>query len=431
VTLYPASPAKCWVRWFLLVASVALSGCAGLFQRSRPNVPQEYAVCTAATGDLRVGSAEREITPPVGGYLAGFDLGRRSTAVATPLKVRVLVFELAERRFAIVGLDNLGAMREDTDWLKSGLPGFANGDVFVCSSHTHAGPDLIGLWGSYLWTSGRDPGYVALLRAALRDAVAEAQANAAPARLVRGGSRLPAQGLVKNSNRRECFDRRVDVLQALALDDGRPLGTLLHLACHPEVLPRRNTTISADFVGELCDQWRERGHGQAVFVNGALGAMVSPDVKPRDTEGLRKFGTAACDLAEQALATAESVPVDAIEVRRRDVYVPLESLGFRLGQLTMALQRQLFDGAARSTVGYLRIGTFEAVAVPGEMEPAMAQKVRAELHRADLVLFGLCDDELGYLMREQDARDPEFAYERDVSACLRAGEIVRTAITGR
>jgi len=97
----------------------------------------------------------------------------------------------------------------------------------------------------------------------------------------------------------------------------------------------------------------------------------------------------------------------------------------------MALQRQLFDGAARSTVGYLRIGTFEAVAVPGEMEPALAQKVRAELHRADLVLFGLCDDELGYLLREQDARDPEFAYERDVSACLRAGEIVRAAITGR
>ncbi|MBM4060503.1 MAG: hypothetical protein FJ265_05325 [Planctomycetes bacterium] len=97
----------------------------------------------------------------------------------------------------------------------------------------------------------------------------------------------------------------------------------------------------------------------------------------------------------------------------------------------MALQRQLYAGAARSTVGWLRLGDFAAVAVPGEMEPALAERVRAELHRPDLVLFGLCDDELGYLLREQDARDPEFAYERSMSACLRAGEIGRAAITGR
>lgn len=407
-----------------------MGGCAGIFQRSQPAVAQEYAVRAEARGALRIGSAERDVTPPVGGYLAGFSLARRSASVASPLKVRALVLELDGRRFAIVGLDNLGVMREDADWIKAGLPGFANGCVFVCASHTHAGPDLIGLWGNYLLSTGRDRGYVALVREATAAAVAEALAVAAPARLVRGGAMLPAHGLVKNANHSECFDRRLVVLQAQALDDGRPLGTLLHLACHPEVLPRRNTAISADFVGELCDAWRARGHGQAVFVNGALGAMVSPEGQTRDFAGVQAFGAIACGLAEQALADAEPVPVDAIEVRRRDVYVPMETLGFRLGQLTMALQRQLFDGAARSTVGWLRIGTFEAVAVPGEMEPAMAQKVRAELHRPELVLFGLCDDELGYLLREQDARDPEFRYERSVSACLRAGEIVRTAITG-
>ena len=44
--------------------------------------------------------------------------------------------------------------------------------------------------------------------------------------------------------------------RARALDDDRPLGTLLHLACHPEVMPRRNRLLSADFVGDLCDAWR-------------------------------------------------------------------------------------------------------------------------------------------------------------------------------
>ncbi|MFO1077685.1 MAG: hypothetical protein U1E73_08155 [Planctomycetota bacterium] len=410
---------------------LALAGCAGIFQRARPAVAEAYAATTPVpAGQLRVGSAERVITPAVGCYMGGFDIGRTSTGVLSPLKVRALVVEGGGRRVALVGIDNLGLLREDVDWIKRGLGGFAVGDVFVGASHTHAGPDMIGLWGFYLMTSGRDRAYLALLREQVAAAVAEARAGAVPAAFVRGEALLPPRGLVKNSNRAEVFDRRVTVLQARALADGRPVGTLLHLACHPEVLPRRNTGLSADYVGELCDEWQRRGHGQAVFLNGALGAMVSPAVRPRDLAGVQAMGGSLCDLAEQALAAALPSPVAAIEVRRRDVYLPVATLGFRLGRLTTVLQRELFSGCARSTVGWLRLGDFEAVAVPGEMEPALAAKVRAELGAPNLVLFGLCDDELGYLMREQDARDPEFAYERSMSVCVDAGERVRAAITG-
>ncbi len=411
----------------LLVAA----SCSGVFQHSMPDRPAAYEVAVDASTGLRCGSAERDITPDVGCYMAGFSIGRTSTAIASPLKVRAVVIETGARRFAIIGVDDLGVMREDVDWIKAGLPGFANGDVFVCASHTHAGPDLIGLWGYYLLSSGRDRAYVARLREATAAAVAAARAAAAPARFVRGEARLPAQGLVKNANRAEVFDRRVTVLQAQALDDGRPLGTLLHLACHPEVLPRRNTELSADFVGELCDAWQARGHGQAVFVNGALGAMVSPTGQSRDLAGAHTMGLSLCELAEQALRAAAPLVVDAIEVRRRDVFLPLVSAGFRLGRLATVLEREIYDGCARSTVGYLRLGSFAAVTVPGEMEPGLAEQLRAQLRQPDLLVFGLCDDEVGYLLREQDARDPEFAYERSMSPCRTAGERVRRAISGR
>ncbi|MBL8723048.1 MAG: hypothetical protein JNK49_03340 [Planctomycetes bacterium] len=419
------------LRRLLVAATSLLAGCTGLFQRALPDQPDQYHVVAPVRDDLCIGSAAVDITPPVGGYLGGFGLGRTSTAVHAPLQVRALVLTTDSRRFAILGIDNLGVMRDDVDWLKSGLPGFAMGDVFVCSSHTHAGPDLIGLWGSYLLTTGRDRDRVAQLRAATTAAVQQALAAAAPAQLLRGEARLPPTGLVKNSKRPQVFDRRVVVLHARARDDGRPLGTLLQLVCHPEVLGRDHTELSPDFVGALCEQWQARGHGQAVFVNGALGAMVSPAVQPRDATGVAKFGAVACTLAEQALASAKPLAVDAIEVRRADLYLPVETLGFRLGQLTMALQRQLYDGCARSSVGWLRIGDFEAVAVPGELEPTLAQRLRAELHRPDLVVFGLCDDELGYLLDERDARNPRFGYERSMSVCLRAGELVRAALSGR
>ncbi|MFO1029783.1 MAG: hypothetical protein U1F60_01775 [Planctomycetota bacterium] len=415
----------------VILLLTTLTGCAGVFQHDRPDQPASYRVTVPIDGPLWVGSAERDVTPAVGGYLAGFDLARTSTRVSSPLRVRVFVFGGAARWFAIVGLDNLGVMREDVDWLKAGVPGFANGDVFVCASHTHAGPDLIGLWGWYLLSSGRDRDYLARVRVAMAEAIAEARALAAPARLVHGQARLPVHGLVKNANRAEVFDRRVHVVSAFARADGRPLGSVLHLACHPEVMPRRNTAISADFVGVLCDQWRARGHGQAVFVNGALGAMISPEVQPRDEVGVQAFGEQACTLCELALAKASPLPVDAVEVARADVYLPMTTMGFRLGRLTTVLQRELYDGAARSTVGWLRLGAFEAIAVPGEVEPALAELLRADLCRPDLVLFGLCDDEVGYLLRAQEAADPEFAYERSMSACGDAGERVRAALTGR
>jgi hypothetical protein len=415
----------------MVLVSLVGTACGGVFQHALPERPASYAVAVDATAGLRIGSAERDVTPAAGGYLAGFDLARTSTAIASPLRVRALVIEAAGRRFAIVGIDNLGVMREDVDWIKAGLSGFANGDVFICASHTHAGPDLIGLWGNYFLSSGRDREYLVRVREATAAAVASALAAAAPARLLRGETRLPPRGLVKNANRAEVFDRRVTVLQARAIDDDRPLGSLLHLACHPEVLPRRNTEVGADFVGELCDQWRARGHGQAVFANGALGAMISPDVTPRDQQGVESMGRALCDLCERALAAAQPLPVDSIEVRRQDVFLPLVAAGFRLGRLTTVLQRESYSGHARSTVGFLRLGEFAAVAVPGEMEPALAALLRAQLRRPDLLLLGLCDDEVGYLLRDQEARDPEYAYERSMSACRTAGERVRRAITGR
>jgi hypothetical protein len=413
-----------------LAAGLAATGCAGIFQHAPPATPARYAVAVPA-GRVLVGAAERDVTPALGGYLGGFDLARRSTSVAAPLKVRVLVLEADGRRFCIVGIDNLGLMREDVDWIKAGLPGFANGDVFVCASHTHAGPDLIGLWGWYLLSSGRDRDYLALVRRETAAAVAEARTRLAPARFEVGRAMLPPAGMVKNANRAGVFDRRVVVLHARAIDGGAPLGTLLHLACHPEVLPRRNTAVSPDFVGVLCDEWRARGHGQAVFVNGALGAMISPDVRQRDDAGVRALGLGLCELCEQALASSSPLAVDAIEVRRADVYLPMASSGLQLARLTTVVERELFAGAARSTVGWLRIGGFEAVAVPGEMEPALAERVRGALGRPDLVVFGLCDDEVGYLMREQEAVDPEFAYERSMSPGRTAGERVAEALVGR
>ena len=418
-----------WSALLVLPLLIAASGCAGLYQRALPDHP---AGCVhVAIGPLSVGFAAADITPIDHQYMGGFGLARTSTGVYSPLKVRAMVLQVGTRKVAILGLDNLGLQREDAEWIKLGLSGFANGDVFLCSSHTHAAPDLIGLWGFYFLTSGRDIAYLTRVREQCAAAVEAATRALRPATLWLGEARLPRRGIVKNSNRRGVFNRRVTILEARAKDDGAPFGAILHLACHPEMLRRRNTLLSSDFVGALCDRWRAAGHGQAVFVNGELGAMVTPDHNPRGVEGMPLVGNKLLELFESARTNATQLTTDRLEIRRRDVYLPLSSPGLVLGRLSGAIRRELFGGCLRASVGYLKLGAFEAISVPGEMEPVLAEEIRRQTRRPNLLVFGLVDDEVGYLMRGKDAVDPNFAYERTMTPGPDAGELVRAALVGR
>lgn len=99
---------------------LGLAACTGIFQHAAPDEVMRYAV-TESVRELRVGSAERDITPPVGEYMGGFDIARTSTAIGSLLKVRALVIETDNRRFAILGIDSLGLMHGDVDFIKSGL----------------------------------------------------------------------------------------------------------------------------------------------------------------------------------------------------------------------------------------------------------------------------------------------------------------------
>lgn len=394
-------------------------------QDARPEQPQTFH--RQASGDrLLVGAAEEDITPAESVYLGGFGMNRTSTGVHLPLKVRAITFAVGDMRIAIVGIDSLGLERDDVEWIKSGVYGYQNGCVFLCSSHTHAAPDLIGIWGPYFLASGRSREYLTQVRTAVARAVATATERARPAVLVRGDALTPPTGFIRNANRRGVFDRRLTVLHARDAETGAPLGTLLHVGCHPEVLRRDNTLISSDFVGELCDGWRDAGHGQAVFVNGALGAMISP--QPANEEGIGPMADALLAAAERAVADAQPIESPDLEVRRRDLFMPLTSPGLALGRLTMVLPRRAYEGEVCSTVGWLRIGTFLAACVPGEMEPTLAHRIRAASGEPDLLIFGLTDDEIGYLMREVDARDPEYAYERSMSPVADTGEYVFDAL---
>ena len=139
---------------------------------------------TAAPALLQAGAASAVITPPLGHFLAGYGRNRPSTGLHDDLYARALVISDGQTRIALVTLDTIGLTRPDIKLIAAAasaqVPGLPQNQIVVSSTHTHAGPDVVGLWGSALWKSGRDAAYMEALRTRVVGVIAQAAARMQP-----------------------------------------------------------------------------------------------------------------------------------------------------------------------------------------------------------------------------------------------------------
>ena len=150
-----------------------------------------------ATSPFSAGTATTDITPglerPV--YLAGFAPNRRATGVLHPLEAGVLYLRRGDEAVALVTVDLIGLLRPDVEAIRALVTALPPERVMICSTHTHAGPDTIGMWGKGAlgvpFRSGVDPAYMEQLHASVADAVDRAAAAAGPAELGLGAFDAP------------------------------------------------------------------------------------------------------------------------------------------------------------------------------------------------------------------------------------------------
>lgn len=95
--------------------------------------------------EIRAGAAQREITPPVGTSLAGYFSDRVSDRVEDPLSAHTLVLESGGERIAVVSCDVIcmpGAIAEPAREMIAERTGIPAGNVLICATHTHTGPEM-------------------------------------------------------------------------------------------------------------------------------------------------------------------------------------------------------------------------------------------------------------------------------------------------
>lgn len=379
---------------------------------------------------FRVAAGSVDITPPLGTYMAGYGPDRKSTAQADAIHMKVALIEAADL-LVVFTLDCIGLTRPDILNIRAAiverLPGAR---VVVSSTHTHAGPDVVGIWGPALWRSGRNEDYIATL---VTQAVALVESTVT--QLQPAVSKVVSQELplawVENVSEPELLDRRLAVMQFVGAN-GDSLLTLVNYACHPTVLGPDNTEISSDYVAGLYQKLTAKLGGEHLFLQGAIGGWVQPLQGDRSHTLAIAHGESLAQAVIDSLADAQDNPYAPLQFRELEVDVPLENWGFRLLMWLGVLDRQTYAGAMRTSVAWFKVGQAEFITHPGETSPAYSLASRVLMDSPHSFVMGLSQDAMGYILKPEyfvaDVSYPHAEYLTSVSVGEQAGPLIMQAV---
>jgi hypothetical protein len=183
--------------------------------------------------------------------------------------------------------------------------------------------------------------------------------------------------------------------------------------------------LSADFPGPMCDQIQRDGLGQAVFLNGAVGGMISGDNRARTHEEAHATGLGLAAAVKELATKAQPGATFDFAFETRRVEIPVTNP--RLKPLYQQLGRALVRGRVPTEVGLVKLGEAQIVAMPGELLPELSFEIQEHMTGFPRIIVGLANDELGYIVPAWDFRDDE--YEETMSQGPGTGELLRdTAI---
>ncbi|PIR19761.1 MAG: hypothetical protein COV48_00160 [Elusimicrobia bacterium CG11_big_fil_rev_8_21_14_0_20_64_6] len=298
---------------------------------------------------LNAAAAKVDITPDLKSeriWLAGFGAkGRRPSGVHDPLYARIVLLHDGEKMVALVGLDLLGFYINDTDALRRGWAGDDAGkSLFLHATHTHSGPDTLGLWGPMIGRSGINQRYMARIKARIIEALRLLESQLKPATASAGSGSLDPRGLCRDLRDPQIIDSNLSVIR-LTSAGGKALATIVNWSCHPEVIGRENTLITADYPGPLCARIEEKTGGQCLFLNGVIGGLMSPDAKAENFYESARIGAA---VADAALALKTRPGGKTLAYRFERPLVPVENSRYLLflHALTEGHTLRTADGAA-------------------------------------------------------------------------------------
>jgi hypothetical protein len=392
-------------------------------------------------------------------WIAGFSNARAANGIHDDVWARTMVIDDGKTRLAVVAIDAIGFMNNDVIDVRKMIPA-ATGVTYtiIASTHTHEGPDLVGLWGKTPFKNGVNGKYMDFVKNQIVKSVEKAVASMKPATLSVSEDLSGANFLVKDTREPAVFDTGLRIIRAIDKENGTTLGSLVAWADHPETLWSDNLLVSSDFphyVREDVEKGVFNGDtlkmpgigGITLFINGAVGGLMTthPSLAVNDpftgTEykepSFEKAEAQGKQLALLILSSiqkpSEEISKAAISIVVKTITMPIENKMFRLATSLGVLDRGTSGWMKmRTEVSVISIGPLSIATIPGEAYPEILNGPLDAPEGADFktappelpvirdmmkgrykFVFCLANDEIGYILpKSQWDVDAPFTYQR-------------------
>lgn len=366
---------------------------------------------------IMVGAAKRILTPnpllPISGGIGTPNPVKENKG---DLFVRAMVIEKGETIFAIVSVDFLGWTSILGNRSRALIKGIPPENILIGATHTHSAPDPYG-FPDMNGKTFADIKYLDGCVQQIADAVNEAIANKQPAALKIAMDEAVGK-IAYNYYAPALYDPRCGVIQALADSGprmGQPIVTLVNYAVHPEVLGNKQGILSPDLCGPLYSKIEKETGGMALFMNGAIGGMVTADTRleyGKEGQGQKEDNSwEECIrigelLASESLRIIQKAPVldnPAVFIASRPLTFPVESDIMRFIIQKSSMKYESFaDNKVTTQLNLINIGPAQILTVPGEAMPNVGYYVKRNMNTTMPFLFGLTNDAFGYMLAKVD-----------------------------
>ena len=387
---------------------------------------------------FQVGTAVVNIDPTTPQYLGGQGIMTTPTlTVHDPLEVRAFVVACGTHMIGLASADAQGwyagyqegpygitnVRTTVATWLDSnGYPGATSADLIVSSTHSHAAPTLMGIWGP------TDPAYLKQVHDAAVQALEEAASNTQPAQLWTATANIAT--VVENASNAAGV---LPILWARQPGTGATIGLYADIPDHPDMYVGSVwREMSADVPGVVRNILDSQLGGTAVIASGTVGRQESVAYED-NYRTVQNVGQVDANAIERALANAQPIMTNTLGGTQQYITTPLTNTNYvQLSYLnsvegptcvpsasncqSWTIDRSLASpycvGCTASSFGTwkagtwvtaLRIGHVAVVSEPGEAFPSVAVGIRQGIAGArQVMLVGLAQDQLGYYYPRRD-----------------------------
>jgi hypothetical protein len=371
-------------------------------------------------GPFQVGYAHQVITPIDTAFIAGHSHNRIFNGVNDDIYVKAAVISNGDDKLAILTFDCIGLLHpqlmEIRQVVRERIPDFPEQNIVMTSTHTHSGPDVVGLWGKNLTHSGVDPEYMDSLIEKSARAIIQANDNLVSCSADYAISEH-GHDWVYNISEPDELDRSVNILRFS--NQGKNVLTMTNFACHPTFLDAVNDKVSSDYVGGYYERMTENQGGGNLFIQGSIGGWVQPEHEEKTPKQAFFRGEELADNVIQSLEQSIPLKGNDIKIKTSQFVMPLENPGFLMLSKAGVIDRDFSDSVG-TEVAYFEIGNASFATHPGETVPELSKRTKALMQNdGPKFIVGLGMDALGYILKpyffDEERKVPHSRYLCSVS----------------